>query len=283
MDIRQQPRRHSLARRAFVRAVECGCLALGGRPLYGLRHLRPPGLKLRHELVHAPDLPRELHGVRVVQLSDFHAGAFLGRGALRHVLAEVERLAPDVIALTGDYITHAPRELERLLPELAQLRATRGVFAVFGNHDYRGRCDAQLAEQLASIGIRVLRNECARLDFGGATLCLVGVEDLEESKHTDLVAARAAVGADEFEIVLCHHPALAPLAVRARCLAVLSGHTHGTQIDLPLLRRAGPPHPGARLELGPTRLIVSRGLGAIGLPLRFRAPAEIVVVTLERR
>jgi predicted MPP superfamily phosphohydrolase len=282
VELRQQPRRHSLARRAFVRAVECGWLALGGRQLYRARHLRRPGLELRHETVRAADLPPELHGVRIVQLSDLHAGAFVGRGDLRHVVAQTERLAPDVVALTGDFITHAPEELELILPDLAQLRATRGVFAVFGNHDYRGRCDAKLAERLASIGVRVLRNECARLEFGAATLCLVGVEDLEESKHVDLAAARAAVGADEFEVVLCHHPALAPHAVRPRCLAVLSGHTHGTQVDLPFLRRAGPPHPGARLELGPTRLIVSRGLGAIGLPLRFRAPSEIVSVTLER-
>lgn len=278
MDIRQKPRRHSLARRSLVRSVELACRALGGRAWYRWRFLGPGGLVERHETLRVAGFPRSL---KVAQLSDLHAGSFLGPGDLRHALERIAAHAPDLIAITGDFITHAPRELERVLDDLGRLRAPLGVFAVLGNHDYRGRRDPWIVEQLAARGVRTLRNESARLELGEGALCVVGVEDLEESKWLDFAAARAEVRAGDFELVLSHHPALAPHAARERCIAVLSGHTHGTQLDLPLLRRAGPAHPGLRVEFGATTLIVSRGLGAIGLPLRFCAPAEVVIVNVE--
>lgn len=281
MDIRQKPRRHSLARRTLVRGIELACVALGGRLAYRARYLSERGLHVRHETLNVRDLPQELRGLKLVQLSDLHGGAFVGPGDLSGVVALVERLRPDVIAITGDFITHAPNELLRVLDDLARLSARLGVFAVLGNHDYRQRRDAWIVNELASRGIRVLRNESVRFEFGDGALCLVGVEDLEESKVLDFAAARAGVKPGDFEIVLSHHPALAPHAARERCIAVLSGHTHGSQLDLPFLRRAGPPHPGLRVEFGATTLLVSRGLGAIGLPLRWAAPAEIVVVDLE--
>lgn len=281
MDLRQKPRRHSLARRALVRSVELACVLLGGRLAYRARFLSERGLQVRHETLRVRDLPPGLRGLRLAHLSDLHAGAFVGPGDLRNVVAQVERLAPDVVAITGDFITHAPAELRRVLDDLARLRARLGVFAVLGNHDYRRRQDAWISSELAARGIRVLRNESVRFELEGGALCLVGVEDLEESKVLDFAAARAGVRAGDFEIVLSHHPALGPHAARERCLAVLSGHTHGSQLDLPFLRGAGPPHPGLRIEFGATTLLVSRGLGAIGLPLRWAAPAEVVIVNLE--
>jgi len=89
------------------------------------------------------------------------------------------------------------------------------------------------------------------------------------------------VQAGDVEIVLCHNPRGASAIAGAGCTAILSGHTHGTQVDLPLLRRLGPQHPGLRLELGPTTLIVSRGLGVVAVPLRVGVPAEVVYVRLE--
>ncbi len=278
MEIRQKPRRHSLVRRAMVRSIELACRTLGGRAFYRWRFLGPGRLVERCETLRVAGFPRAL---RVAQLSDLHAGSFLGRGDLRHVLERVGAHAPDVIALTGDFITHSPRELERVLDDIGRLRAPLGVFAVLGNHDYRGRQDPWIVAQLAARGVRTLRNESVRLELGGGALCVVGVEDLEESKQLDFAAARADVRAGDFELVLSHHPALAQYAARERCIAVLSGHTHGAQLDLPLLRRAGPAHPGLRVEFGPTTLIVSRGLGAIGVPLRLGAPAEVLIVNVE--
>jgi hypothetical protein len=280
--LRQPLRRHSLLRRAAVRAAECATLAVGGRAWYRRSHLRAPGLRVRRELILHPELPDSLCGLRVAQLSDLHAGPFLGAGDLAGVLALLDELAPDLLVVTGDFVAHSIDDVRPILGELGRLGARLGVFAVFGNHDYRGRREAQLASELERRGIVVLRDRTQRIELDGAALCVVGVEDLEEAKHVDLARARAGVRPGDFEIVLCHHPAGAPFCASPRTLAVLSGHTHGGQIDLPLLRRAGPAHPGARVQLGATRLVTSRGLGVIGIPLRVGAPAEIVLLELER-
>jgi predicted MPP superfamily phosphohydrolase len=121
-----------------------------------------------------------------------------------------------------------------------------------------------------------------RIERGDAALCVVGVEDLEEARTIDLTRARSCVQPGDFEVALCHNPRGALAFVRERCLAVLCGHTHGTQLDLPWLRRAGPPHPGLRVQSGPTAILTSRGLGSIGLPVRIGAPTELVVIELER-
>jgi predicted MPP superfamily phosphohydrolase len=281
-ELRQAPRRHSLLRRAAVRAVEGVAMALGGRAFYRRAHLSRPGLRLRRERIAHPELPRALEGFTLVQLSDLHAGPFLRSGDLDAVVREVEALRPDVVALTGDHITHAAEEALAITADVGRLRARLGVFGVLGNHDYKGRREGEIVAAWERVGVEFLRDRNRRFAVEGGALVLVGVEDLEESKRLDVDAARAGVGPEDFEIVLCHHPLGAPVFARERCLAVLSGHTHGGQIDLPLLRRAGPAHPGARVRMGSTTLLVSRGLGSIGVPLRVRAPTEIVVVELAR-
>ncbi len=280
--LRQAPRRHSLVRRASVRLAEGLAVALGGRAYYRRRHLAPPGLQVRHERVEHAELPPGLDGFRVVQLSDVHAGPFVREGDLARVVELSNSLAPDLCVFTGDLITHAPEEAELVLADLGRLRARHGVFGVFGNHDYRGRREAEIARRLGERGMRFLRNEHVRLEVAGGALAVVGIEDLEEARQIDLARAREGLRRQDFELVLCHNPRGALVCARPRCLAVLSGHTHGTQLDLPWFRRAGPAHPGLRVELGDTVAITSRGLGSIGLPLRIGAPTELVVLEFAR-
>ena len=280
-DLRVAPRRHSDLRIWAVRSAMRTAAFLGGRALYRRRHLRAGRFAVRTELVRVPDLPAGLEGFEIVQLSDLHAGAFLARGDLADVVAAANAREPDLCVLTGDFVTDAWHEALLVLDDLAGLRARHGTFAVFGNHDYRGRREDDIAAAYAERGIAFLRDRTERIDTGAGALALVGLEDLEEAKHAvDLPRARAGVRPGDVEVALCHNPAGGPALARAGCALVLSGHTHGGQVDLPWLRRQGPPHPGLRVELGPTALIVSRGLGVIGLPLRVGAPAEIVCVRL---
>lgn len=223
-----------------------------------------------------------LDGFTIVQLSDLHAGLFLREGDLRDVVEAANARRPDVIVLTGDFITRHWSEALLVRDDLALLRARHGVWAVLGNHDYKDRSEARITASYAEVGVRFLRNQGVRLADERGAVSLIGIEDLEESKSLDLAAARAGLVSTDPEIVLCHNPRGALPLSRVGCELVLSGHTHGTQLDLPWARRAGPPHPGTRIELGGTTLLVSRGLGAIGLPLRIGAPAEILVVRLER-
>ncbi|MBK7874844.1 MAG: metallophosphoesterase [Planctomycetes bacterium] len=229
-----------------------------------------------------PGLADGLEGLLVAHLSDFHGGAFLARGDLAAVVEATRERAPDLVAITGDWITHGWEDALPLLPDLARLAPPLGVFSVFGNHDYRGRLEGRIAEAARSAGVRVLRNEGVRLERGGAEFALVGLEDPEEARTVDLERARSGLDPRLPEIVLCHNPLAARRIARAGCAAILSGHSHGTQVDLPFLRRLGPAHPGLRVDLGATALVVSRGLGVVGFPLRVGAPAELVLVRFVR-
>jgi len=280
-DVRQTPRRHGRIRLGAARLAECACAALGGRAYYRARYLAPGRLVVRSEIARVPGLPASLAGFSVVQISDLHGGSFVGPGDLAHLVEVASALEPDVIALTGDFVTHHAGEVERIAADLARLRARAGVYAVFGNHDYRGRQEARIAAALP--GVRFLRNACARIERGGAHVALVGIEDLEEGRVVDLELARAGSAPGDVEIVLCHNPLGARAIARTGCAAILSGHTHATQVDLPVLRRLGPKHPGLRVILGDTLLVTSRGVGAVGVPLRIGAPAEIVHLFLEPR
>ena len=277
---RKTPRRYGRVRLFVCTVLEHFSRLLGGRVFYRRHFLSPSALRVRHERVEVADLPRGLAGLKVAQLSDLHAGAFLGAGDLVHAVERTNALGPDVIVITGDFISHHWEECLAILPDLEQLEASHGVYAIFGNHDYHGRHEADLARELGAVGVRVLRNECVRLDSGAGVLALVGLEDLEESRALDLQGPRSALREGDVELVLCHNPVGGPAIARGGCAAILAGHTHGGQLDLPLLRRLGHEHPGDRIELGSTALITSRGLGVSVLPLRLCSPAEIVLVEL---
>lgn len=278
-EIRVPPRRFGRGRIRLFRGVERACAWLGGRALYRRLHLAPGRFRVREERVEVRGLPAGLAGLSLVQLSDLHAGSFLGRGDLRAVVDEVRRLDPDLVVLTGDFITHHWSEVLPLVEDLAGARGRLGTFAVFGNHDYKDRQEGRIAGALEAHGVRFLRNDRVLLERDGERFALVGLEDLEEGREVDLERARRGL-AGELELVLCHNPRGAPALARLGARLVLSGHTHGLQVDLPWLRTLGPQHPGLRVELGDTTLIVSRGLGVVGLPLRVGAPAELVVVRL---
>jgi hypothetical protein len=279
---RVPPRRHGWPRRAFFRAVEVCAALLGGRAFYRRRFLAPGRLVLREERVPVRGLDARLSGFTIAQLSDLHAGPFLGRGDLAHAVECVNRRGCDLAVITGDFITHCWSDALAVLDDLAALRTRHGTLAVFGNHDYRGRLEGRIVEAGARAGIRFLRNESLRLEHAGAALGVCGLEDLEEARELDLARARAAQVPGEPEILLVHNPGGARALAHAGCVLMLCGHAHGSQIDLPCLRTLGPAHPGTRFQAGSTRVLVSRGLGVIGLPLRWRAPAEIVFATLER-
>ena len=279
---RVAPRRHSDTRLAFFRAAERIFVWAGGRRFYRRFFLGAGRFVVREERLVVPDLPPDLDGFAIAQLSDFHAGPFLGPGDMVDLIAAVDGLDVDMVAMTGDFITHHSREVEPILPDLGRFRSRLGSFAVLGNHDYHRRQEDGIVSGLAAQGVRCLRNESVHLRVGSESLFVVGLEDLEESRDVDPERARADVPPGGLELLLCHNPMGAPRLHRPGCVAILAGHTHGTQIDLPVLRRMGPQHPGLRVDFGPTTLIVSRGVGVVGAPFRFRAPAEIVCVRLVR-
>lgn len=245
-------------------------------------HLLRRQLTVSEAEIEVRGLEAPLDGLTVLLLTDIHAGPLLSR-TLRGVLDRLLPLAPDVILLGGDLVTSRLADLREHLPALRSLRAPLGVFAVMGNHEYYTGAPEGLREMLEDSGVRVLHNGSALLGSGTARLVLAGIDDLIMGSP-DLDAALSAAEGQDPVVLLSHNPDVFPEASRRGVALVLSGHTHGGQVrvpGLPVLVRMSRYHlDEGRYRLGGSELVVSRGLGVSGLPLRVACPPEACLLTL---
>jgi predicted MPP superfamily phosphohydrolase len=230
-------------------------------------------------------LRQGLDGTRILLVTDLHAGPFLNRSALRPVFARLRRLRPELILLGGDLATALPSDLQPHRSALRRLRAPLGSFAVLGNHDhYTGDPDG-IRSLLQDCGIRVLHNEAVTVVRGGTPIGLCGIDDLH-SGRPDLDRAVRNLPERTTAILLSHNPDIFFEAARRGVDLVLSGHTHGGQIRIPglpvLVRMSRYRLDHGRFESDGAQLVVSRGLGATGLPLRIACAPEAVLITLRR-
>ena len=193
------------------------------------------------------------------------------------------RLKPDLIALTGDFITYSRASIEPVAEILGGLRARNGVVAVLGNHDFRVGADV-IERALLRRKIRVLRNRHLQFHQGGDTLHVVGVDDYRYG--ADLPKALRGVPTGAPTVLLAHNPRLVNTAASHGVGLMLSGHTHGGQVNIPLLGNVyGRTPEQLRYKigwdrLGDTQIYVTRGIGTIVLPWRFRCPSEIACLEL---
>jgi len=227
-------------------------------------------------------LPKELHGLRLVHLSDLHYGPLTNTEHLKRAIKAANDLRPDLIALTGDYISHDRIYAEPCAELVGKLRARFGIYAVLGNHDHW--TDATLVTDLfRAEGIRMLVNEGMRVDLQGASFWLAGVDDKMVGLE-DLPLALAGSNESELKIVLAHNPIILRRAARANVDLVLSGHTHGGQVTLRSEKnRSGRPRRRLLRGLarrGNTQIYVSRGLGTVVLPVRYGCPPEVSLLEL---
>jgi predicted MPP superfamily phosphohydrolase len=227
-------------------------------------------------------LPAALDGLRVVQLSDLHLGPLTSAPQLERAIEAANGLCPDLIALTGDYVSHDRSYAAACAELVGRLRARHGVFAVLGNHDHW--TDAALITDLfRAEGIRVLINEGMRVDIRGASFWLAGVDDTMVGLE-DLPLALAGSRADELKLLLAHNPIILRRAARAGVDLVLSGHTHGGQVALRSERtRSGRPRRRLLRGLGrreETQIYVTRGLGTVVLPIRYGSTPEVSLLDL---
>lgn len=228
-------------------------------------------------------LAPELDGLRIVQLSDLHLGSLLGRRWLEARVEQVEALRPDLLVVTGDLIDSEVAPVRPLAPLLRRLSAPLGVWGVTGNHEFYAGLPASTA-LYADAGIRLLRDSWAEIRPG---LVVVGVDDLSARRQLGLngdPVARAFQGApDGTRIFLSHSPLRAREAALAGAKLMLSGHTHAGQI-WPFTYLCAIPYPyqAGLYREGDLQLVVHRGTGTWGPPMRLFLPSEIVEVTLRR-
>jgi uncharacterized protein len=275
-----------LTRRNFLR-LAAGSAA--GLALYA-------GEIARHEIeiiqrtITLSGLPDAFAGMRIVQISDFHFEEFTEAFFLKEIVRRVNALTPDVVVLTGDFVSTGPLRRHfaiRMSYECAELLGEIQCpqrYAILGNHDAKVSARA-VTDALVTHGIPVLANRSVPLERGGRRLWLAGIEDALEQRP-NLAAALPAGRSTEPVILLAHEPDFADYALGHKIGLVLSGHTHGGQICIPFLPPLFLPELGRRYVHGlftlddGLQLSVNRGIGAVLVPFRFRCPPEITVITL---
>lgn len=246
--------------------------------------------------IYIPGLPEQFEGMTVAQLSDIHLNEYTEPFLLREAIDHINRMQPDMVLFTGDYVSAEvlPKHLTlKSACECASMLARVNCaqkFAVLGNHDCFAGAD-EVADALRKNGIPVLRNAFLPIQRGGARFWLAGLEDPVCGRPDPERAIPAAIrnAPREPVVLMCHAPdfvdVLAKHPVGRSIALVLSGHTHGGQIRLPLIGPLRLPDGGRKyvegwFPVGPMQLYVNRGIGAVGLPFRFDCPPEITKLTL---
>jgi len=228
-------------------------------------------------------LPASFDGLRILFISDLHAGPFVSPRVLRAAVERLLAVEPDLVLLGGDLTTASVAEFETHRATFDSMRAPLGVFCVLGNHDHYSHEPERLRGLIEEAGIGVLHNRAVALERGGQSLDLAGVDDLLMGRP-DLESALD--GARSPVVLLSHNPDLFFEAARRDVALMLAGHTHGGQIRIPglpvLVRQSRYRLDQGRYRSGRSELVVSRGLGAVGLPLRVACRPEGVLIRLRK-
>jgi predicted MPP superfamily phosphohydrolase len=269
----------ALTRREILKAAAATAVA-GFAPHAPARE--PDAVRAEHRVFTLPDLDPAHDGLRVAQLSDIHVGDRTRPELIRDAVARANAFDPDLVVLTGDYLSRERRGVGLVHELLAGLVAP--TVAVLGNHDHwvdpRGA-----ARALRAHGYAVLQNRNTTLTLRGAPFTVVGIDDLLTGHARPQEAlAGAAPGS---RLVLAHGPKTAELLAAAGApMLCLSGHTHGGQINIPgvtpfMLRAlAHEPYDRGTFEVGMVQLYVNRGIGNSALRVRVNSDPEVTLAVL---
>jgi predicted MPP superfamily phosphohydrolase len=241
---------------------------------------------LRRERVTIPvaGLPRGWHGVRIVQLSDLHAGRHVTPERLRTIARRAARLKPDLLVVTGDIVHNSPDFARHAAEAIASIPSPHGIFACLGNHDFWAGPDA-VERELTRAGVQVLRNRGVLLDRAGHGLWLCGVDD-PWSGRFDLRAALEGRPDGAATVLLSHQPNTWRRAQELGVELQLSGHTHGGQLAMLWLHRSLSlarlitPFVAGLYRAGRSYLYVNRGAGSVMPMVRLGARPEVTELTL---
>ncbi len=267
-----------ITRRAFLKGLATtGVGAVTGVGAYGYLYGRS-ALQMTTASVPVAGLPPALSGLRVGFLTDVHRSRWVSADDVAAAVKLLMDARPDLIVLGGDYVTWGDRRYVGPSAEaLAPLSAPQGVFAILGNHDD----DHDMAAELSRQGLQVLKDARTRLTIRNETLELAGIR-FWTKRPSDIAAVLR--GAQGTVVLLAHDPRRLVEAQSLNVPLVLSGHTHGGQVVLPILGAiAAQKFPviagiGRRAN---TTMFVSRGLGTVYVPVRVNCPPEVALLTLE--
>ena len=283
----------SPARRVFLeRTVNAVTLAPFFAGAYGLLYGRL-NLETTTQRVPLPRLPRAFDGFRIAQISDIHIGPFMPFEQIRKYVDMTNALKPDLIVLTGDFVTTDPRTQDAVVEALSGLRAPFGVFGCLGNHDAWAGVEHSITKLFGQRGFRILRSEAVPIAIQRDWFNLIGT-DFQSQHRFGPSAAVPNLLADvvpliapgRVNILLSHNPDTFDRAAELGIDLSMAGHTHGGQAALEFISpeiapsRLVTPYVSGWFRKPGGRLYVNRGIGTIGVPIRIGAPPEITVYQL---
>jgi uncharacterized protein len=278
---------HSPARRNFLRSARLVLLGVPATAVGYGTFVQRFRLTLREQNIEIPDLPKELHGLRLAQLTDIHLSPYLSVGELERAVAMANETRPHLALVTGDLITTANDPLDACLGALAHLKAEAGVFGCMGNHEIYASSEEYTQAQGARLGMRFLRQQAALVRFGSAGLNLAGV-DYQKMRGPYLRGAEKLVVPGAFNVLLSHNPDVFRVAASQGYQFTVAGHTHGGQVRVEILRqdlnvaRFWTRYVDGLYREGADSIFVSRGIGTIAIPTRLGAPPEVALLRLCR-
>jgi predicted MPP superfamily phosphohydrolase len=267
-----------ITRRAALRSLAATGIGVAGVGAYGFAYGRHD-LVLTRTKVAVADLPAALDGLRIGLITDVHRSYWVSHDDVAAASALLMRERPDLIVLGGDYVSFQDGDFVGPAADaLAPLRAAHGVFGILGNHDD----EHETTKALGGIGVEVLKDARTRLTIRNEPLDLVGLR-FWTKKQIDI--APLVLDSAPATILLAHDPRRLTEAVALNVPLVLSGHTHGGQVVLPIAGAVAakkfPVIAGAQRR-GKTTIFVSRGVGTVYVPVRVNCPPEVAVLQLER-
>jgi len=254
--------------------------------------IEPNRLVIHEQSIQIDNWPKELGGLRIALIADLHTGGwFIDENKLRLIVDRTNQLNPDLVVLLGDYVAPNSWHSRRVEPEitagvLKDLRAPLGVYAVLGNHDwwYNG---AKVRRAFEQNGIPVLEDEVVEIRWRDKSFWLAGLADLwTRPQQIDETIAKAPPGSTM--IALTHNPDIFP-RLPPNVPLLLAAHTHGGQVSIPLIgtpiapSRFGSKYTAGHVFENGHHMFVTTGIGTSILPVRFRVPPEIVVLTVKSK
>lgn len=280
-------RRQFLARATYTYAAVGAAVSVQGI----WNAFRDPEITRR--TLYFPDLPAGLDGLRLLHLSDVHAGIHMEREKMAAIVAQANALRPDLMVQTGDMIDISQRYVPEYVRAFRDLQAPLGVVTVLGNHDrYTG--ESAVIRGVRDAGQTLVLNGAHVIERGGAALALLGIDDphswtADDPQPFDIAAAlrHAPPPSEAFRILLAHRPGAFDGAIPRGIPLTLAGHIHGGQFYLPVIGwspgRLITKYVMGHFQRGGSQLYVSRGIGVVGVPIRVFAPPEIALFELRRK
>ncbi len=292
------PVRKVAGRRQFLeRGVNVAVAAPFVAGAYGLLYGRL-NLQTTRQRVHLARLPKAFDGFRIAQLSDIHIGPFMTEDQIRRYVEITNNLKPDLIALTGDFVTWDPSTQRAVVSAVAGLHAPFGIFGCLGNHEAWSGTEDSITAMLQQVGIRILRQARVPVATQGEAFNLIGV-DFQTRRHMGpahdnfvrqyLDGVETLVAPGMVNILMSHNPDTFDRAAELGIDLSLAGHTHGGQVALEFVNpeiapsRLVTPYVQGWFRKPGGQLYVNRGIGTIGVPMRIGAPPEITVYELVRQ